>query len=52
MLSKILTGIPIGKRPLGSPRRRWDSIRMDHKEMSINTRNWVELRIGFVGEPL
>ena len=26
---KILTGKPIGKRPLGRPRRRWeDSIRM------------------------
>ena len=27
---KILTGKPIGKRPLGRPRRRWeDNIRMD-----------------------
>ena len=39
---KILTGTPIGKRPLGRPRRRWeDNIRMDLKEMGINTRNWV-----------
>ena len=37
---KILTGIPIGKRPLGRPRRRWeDNIRMDLKEIGINTRN-------------
>ena len=29
---KILTGKPIGKRPLGRPRRRWeDNIRMDLK---------------------
>ena len=27
---KILTGTPVGKRSLGSPRRRWeDNIRMD-----------------------
>ena len=32
---KILTGTPIGKRPLGRLRRRWeDSIRMGLKEMS------------------
>ena len=39
---KILTGTPTGKRPSKSPRRRWeDSIRMDLKEIVINTRNWV-----------
>ena len=37
---KILTGSPSGKRRLGRPRRRWeDNIRMDFKEMGINTRN-------------
>jgi hypothetical protein len=31
---KILTGKPIGKRPSGRPRRRWeDNIRMDHEEI-------------------
>ena len=41
---KILTGTPIGKRPLGKPRHRWeDSISMDLKEIGINTRNWVDL---------
>ena len=40
---KILTGKPIKKRPLGSPRRIWeDNIRMDLKEICINTRNWVD----------
>ena len=40
---KILTGTPAGKRPLGRPRRRWeDNIRMDIKEIGINTRNWVD----------
>ena len=40
---KILTGEPKGKRSSGRLRRRWeDSIRIDLKEMSINTRNWVD----------
>ena len=40
----MLTGTPIGKRPLGRPSRRWeDNIRMDVKEIGINTRNWVVL---------
>jgi len=40
---KILTGKPTGKRPLGRPRRRWeDDLRMDFKEISINTKNWVD----------
>ena len=34
---KILTG-----KPTGRPRRRWeDNIRMDLKEIGINTGNWV-----------
>ena len=40
---KILTGTPTRKRPSGSPRRRWeDNIRMDLKEIGINTRNFVD----------
>ena len=40
---KILTGTPTGKRPLGRPRRRWEgNIRMDLKEIGIDTRNWVD----------
>ena len=43
MLSTFLTGKHTGKRPLGRPRRRWeDSIRMDLKEICVNTRNWVD----------
>ena len=39
---KILISTPTGKRPLGRPRRRWeDNIRMNLKEICINTRNWV-----------
>ena len=39
---KMLTG-PAGKRPLGRPRRMWvDNVRVDLKEIGINTRNWVD----------
>ena len=39
---KILTSKPTGKRSLG--RRRWeDNIRINLKEIGINTRNWVDL---------
>ena len=42
--SKILTGTPTGKRPLGMSRHRWeDNIRMDLKGICINARNWVDL---------
>ena len=44
---KILTRIPGGKRPLGRPKHRWeDNIRIDLKEMGINTRNWIDLAQG------
>ena len=42
---KILTGRPTstGMRPLGRPSLRWyNYIRMDLKEIRINTRNWVD----------
>ena len=39
----MLIGKPATKRPLGKPRRRWeDNIRMDLKEMGIDTGNWVD----------
>ena len=41
---KILTATPTGKRPLGRPRHRSeDNIRMDLKEIDINTRNWANV---------
>ena len=34
---------PTGKKSLGRPRRRWEnSMRMDLKEIGVNTRNWVD----------
>ena len=39
---KVLAGRPTGKRPLGRSRQRWeDNIRMNLKEIDINTRSWV-----------
>ena len=40
---RMLAGKPTRKRPLGSPRRRWeDNIIMGLKEIVINTRTWVD----------
>jgi hypothetical protein len=40
---KISTGISTGKRALEWPKRRLeDNIRMDIKEIGINTRNWAD----------
>ena len=40
---KILIGNPTRKRLLGRPRRTWEeNIRIDRKEIGINTRNWVD----------
>ena len=51
---KILANAIAGKRPLRRPRRRReDNIRMDLKEIDINTRNWVDsTQEGIIGEPL
>ena len=39
----MLTGKPVGKRPLERPRRRWeDNIRMNLEEIGINAGNWVD----------
>ena len=40
---KMLTGKPTGNIPLERPIRRWeDNIRLDLKEIGINTNNWVD----------
>ena len=37
-------GKPEGKRPLGTPRRRWeDNIKMDLQEMGCEGMDWVHL---------
>ena len=38
----MLTGKPTG-RPFGRPKRgRQDNIRMDLKQVGVNTRNWID----------
>jgi hypothetical protein len=40
----VLVGIPEGKRPLETPRRRWDdNIKMDLRETGIDKANWILL---------
>jgi hypothetical protein len=40
----FLVGMPEGKRPLGTPRRRWeDNIKMDLREIGIDRANWIWL---------
>ena len=34
---------PEGKRPLGSPKRRWEDIRMDLQEVGCGYLNWIGL---------
>jgi len=41
---RVLVGKPVGKRPLGRPRRRWeDNIKMDLQEMGCGVMGWIEL---------
>jgi hypothetical protein len=41
---KVLMGKPEGKRPLGTPRRRWeDGIRMDLGETGWGSVDWIQL---------
>jgi hypothetical protein len=41
---RILVGKPVGKRPLGRPRRRWvDNIKMDLREVGWDGRDWIDL---------
>jgi hypothetical protein len=41
---RILVGMPEGKRPLGTPRRRWvDDIKMDLREIGWDSMDWIDL---------
>jgi hypothetical protein len=41
---RVLVRRPVGKRPLGRPRHRWeDNIKMDLREIGINGANWIQL---------
>jgi hypothetical protein len=41
---RILVGMPVGKRSLGRPRRRWvDDIKMDLREIGSDGMDWIDL---------
>jgi hypothetical protein len=41
---RVLVGTPVGKRPLGRPRRRWeDNINADLQEVGCGGMDWIEL---------
>jgi hypothetical protein len=43
-ISVLLVGNPEGKRPLGTPRRRWvDNIKMDLREIGWDGEDWIYL---------
>jgi hypothetical protein len=41
---RVLVGKPVGKRPLGRPRRRWgDNVRMDLQKVGFGCEDWIGL---------
>jgi len=46
---RVLVGKPERKRPLGRPRRRWEDIKIDFREVGGVETGWIWLRIGTDG---
>jgi hypothetical protein len=41
---RVLVGRPESKRPLGTPRRRWeDNSKMDLMKLAMDVANWIHL---------
>jgi hypothetical protein len=41
---RLLVGKPVGRRPLGRPRRTWiDNIKMEVLEIGLNAVDWIDL---------
>jgi hypothetical protein len=41
---RVLVGKPVGKRPLGRPRRRWeDNNKIDLQGVECGVMDWIEL---------
>jgi hypothetical protein len=46
-IHRVLFGKPEGKRPLGTPSRRWeDNIETDHQEVGCGGMDWIGLAQG------
>ena len=44
---RVLVGKPMGKRPLGRPRHRWeDNVKKDLQEVLCGAMDWIELAQG------
>jgi len=44
---RVLAGKPVGKRPLGKPRPRWeDNIKMDLQKVGCEGIDWIDLAQG------
>jgi hypothetical protein len=39
---RILVGKPEGKRPLGRPRREWEMLKMDLREIGWADMDWID----------
>ena len=45
---RVFVGKPLGKRPLGRPRRRWeDNIKMDLQEVGCGGMDWIALALNW-----
>jgi hypothetical protein len=42
---RVLVGKPEGERPLGRPRRRWEDIRMNLREVGCGGMDWIGLAL-------
>jgi hypothetical protein len=41
---RVMVGKPVGMRPLGRPRRRWeDNIKMDLQKVGFRGMDWIDL---------
>jgi hypothetical protein len=40
---RILVGNSEGRRPQGKPRRRWENIKMDFREIKWSSTDWINL---------
>jgi hypothetical protein len=44
VVCRVLVGKPVGRRPLGRPKLRWeDNIRMDLREVICECVDWMKL---------